>query len=155
MTGSKKEKYPVGLQVPELEEEVTGLAMLAAMSNVCGPEPRSLNKAKKSPDWPQWKEVMDEELAALEAHYTWEVVDKPKNVNIIGCRWTFVVKKDAAGNIIRYKARLVAQGFSQVQGIDFFDTYAPVAKMATIQTVLALAVRYDHEIHQVDVKNTF
>ena len=130
-TGYDKEKFPTGLQVPELEE-VTRLAMLATMSNACGLEPRSLNEAKKSPDWPRWKEAMDEELAALEAHNTWEVVDKLKNINIVGCHWTFVVKKDAAGNIIRYKARLVTQGFSQVQGINFFDTYAPIAKMATI-----------------------
>jgi hypothetical protein len=153
-TGSDKEKFPTGLQVPELEE-VTGLAMLAAMSNACGLEPRSLNEAKKSPDWPRWKEAMDEELVALEAHHTWEVVNKPKNVNIVGCQWTFIVKKDAARNIVRYKARLVTQGFLQVQGINFFDTYVPVAKMATIRMVLALAARYDHKIHQVDVKNAF
>jgi hypothetical protein len=153
--GSDKEKFPTGLQVPELEEEVTGLAMLAAMSNACGLKPRSLNEAKKSTDWPRWKEAMDEELVALEAHNTWEVVDKLKNINIVGCRWTFIIKKDAAGNIIRYKVRLVAQGFSQVQGIDFFDTYTPIAKMATIRMVLALAACYDHEIHQVDIKNAF
>ena len=129
--------------------------MLAAMSNACGLEPRSLNEAKRSPDWPRWKEAMDEELVALEAHYTWEIVNKLNNMNIIGCCWTFVVKKDAAGNITRYKARLVAQGFSQIQGINFFDTYTPITKMATIQMVLALAARYDHKIHQVVVKNAF
>ena len=106
--GYDKEKFPTGLQVPELEEEVTGLAMLAAMSNACGLEPRSLNVAKKSPDWPWWKEAMDEELAVLEAHNTWEMVNKPKNINIVRCHWTFVIKKDTARNIIRYKARLVA-----------------------------------------------
>jgi hypothetical protein len=141
--------------VPELGKEVTGLVMLAAMSNACGLEPQSLNEAMKSPDWPRWKEAMDEELGALEAHKTWDIVDKPRNTNIVGCRWTFVMKKDAAGNIVRYKACLVAQGFSQVEGVDFFDTYAPVAKMATIQSVLALAARYNHEIHQVDIKNAF
>ena len=153
-TGSK-ERFPKGLQVPEIEEEITGLAMLARMSEACGLEPRSLNEAMKSPDWPRWKEAMDEELEALKAYKSWEVVDTPKGVNIVGCRWTFVVKCDATGNIVRYKARLVAQGFSQVQGVGFFDTYAPVAKMATIRTVLALATRYDHEIHQVDIKNAF
>ena len=66
-----------------------------------------------------------------------------------------MLKKDSSGNIVRYKARLVAQGFSQVPGVDFFDTYAPVAKMATIRTVLAFAARHDYEIHQVDIKNAF
>jgi hypothetical protein len=83
------------------------------------------------------------------------LVDAPKGSNIIGCRWVYAIKRDAAGNIVRYKARLVAQGFSQVSGVDFFDTYAPVAKMASIRTVLALSAQYDYEIHQVDIKNAF
>jgi hypothetical protein len=125
------------------------------MSEANGLEPRTHIEAMKSPDWLRWKEAMDEEMGALEAHKTWEVVDMPKGVNIVGSRWTFVLKRDASGSIVCYKARLVAQGFLQVQGVDFFDTYAPVAKMATIRTVLALAARHDHEIHQVDVKNAF
>ena len=98
---------------------------------------------------------MDEEMEVLKMHKTWEVVDTPKGVNIVGCQWTYVVKWDVLGNIAQYKARLVAQGFSQVQGVNFFNTYAPVAKMATIQTVLALATHHNHEIHQVDIKNVF
>ena len=98
---------------------------------------------------------MEEELSALQAYKTWEIVDAPKNTNIVGCRWTFVLKRDSSGNITQYKARLVAQGFSQVPGVDFFDTYAPVAKMATIRTTLAFAARCDYEIHQVDIKNAF
>jgi hypothetical protein len=66
-----------------------------------------------------------------------------------------MLKKDLSGNITCYKACLVAQGFSQVPGIDFFDTYAPVAKMATIRTVLAFAARCDYKIHQVNIKNAF
>jgi len=154
VTGSD-EKFPTGLQVPELEEPISGLAMATAMGEASGLEPRSLAEAKKRPDWLRWKEAMDEELVALQAHKTWEIIDAPKGSNIVGCRWVYAVKKDAAGNVVRYKARLVAQGFSQVPGVDFFDTYAPVAKMATIRTVLALAARYDHEIHQVDIKNAF
>ena len=122
-----------------MDEEITGLVMLAAMSNTCGFEPQSLKEAMKSPDWLRWKEAMDEELGALKVHKTWDVADKPENTNIVGCRWTFVVKKDTAGNTIQDKACLVTQGFSQVQGVNFFDAYAPVAKMATIRSVLALA----------------
>ena len=58
---------------------------------------------------------------------TWEVVDAPNNVNIIGSKWVFRAKKDAAGNVVRYKARIVAQGFSQVPGVDYFNMFAPVA----------------------------
>ena len=66
-----------------------------------------------------------------------------------------MLKKDLSSNITRYKACLVMQGFSQVPGIDFFDTYAPVAKMATIRTVLAFAAGHNYKIHQVDIKNAF
>jgi hypothetical protein len=74
---------------------------------------------------------------------------------VVGCRWVYALKRDAAGNIIRYKACLVAQGFSQVPGVDFFDTYAPVAKLALIRTALAYGAQRDYEIHQVDVKNAY
>jgi len=71
------------------------------------------------------------------------------------CKWVFKVKKDATGNIKQYKARLVAQGYTQVPGVNYFDTFAPVAKLASIRTVLALAARHDWEIHQVDVKSAY
>ena len=63
-----------------------------------------------------------------------------------------MLKKDSSSNIIHYKAQLVTQGFSQVPGVDFFDTYALVTKMVTIRTVLAFAARHDYEIHQVNIK---
>ena len=119
-------------------EEISGLAMSVKMDEVSGLLLSSLNKAMRSPDWPCWKEAMEEEKEALEVHRTWRVVDMPKGSNVVGCRWVFAIKCDVAGNIICYKARLVAQGVYQVSGVDFFDTYAPVAKMASIQTVLAL-----------------
>lgn len=65
--------------------------------------------------------------------------DPPAGANIVGSKWVYHAKKDAAGNIIHYKARLVAQGFSQVPGVDYFDTFAPVAKLASIRAVLAMA----------------
>jgi hypothetical protein len=138
-TGSEHEKIPKGMHIRVLNEEISGLAMLTTMGTEGGLEPRNLAEAKRGPDWLRWKEGMEEELSALQEYKTWEIVDDPKNVNIVGCRWTYVLKKDSSGNITRYKACLVMQGFSQVLGIDFFDTYAPVAKMATIRTVLAFA----------------
>jgi hypothetical protein len=64
-------------------------------------------------------------------------------------------QKGHVWTVIRYKARLVAQGFSQVEGVDYFDTYAPVAKLASIRTILALAARNDLELHQVDIKGAY
>ena len=70
-------------------------------------------------------------------------------------KWVFKVKKDATRKVIRYKARLVAQGFSQVLGVDYFDTFTPVACLTLIQTVLAFAVSEDLEIGQIDIKGTY
>ena len=118
-------------------------------------EPTSLAEAKHRPDWPQWEQGICEELATLEKAGTWELVDPPAGMNIVRSKWVFHAKKDAAGNVVRYKARLVAQGFSQVPSVDYFDTYAPVAKLTSICTVLALAAHLDLELHQIDIKGAY
>ena len=158
----EKGKLPKGMQKPSeeiemtgVEEEIDAIAMAAQMGEVGGYEPASLAEAMCSPGWPYWKEAMAEEIKALQDHKTWRIDKPPKDANIVGCRWVYHLKRDAAGNIARYKARLVAQGFSQVPGVDFNETYAPVAKMASIRTILALAADLDYEIHQVDVKNAY
>ena len=91
----------------------------------------------------------------LKATGTWVEEDAPAGANVVGCKWVFKIKRDANGHIVRRKARLVAQGFSQVEGVDYFDTYAPVAKLASTHTVLALAARHDFELHQVDIKGAY
>ena len=83
------------------------------------------------------------------------MVDVPKDVNVVGSKWVFKPKKDASGSVIRYKARLVAQGFSQVPGVDYFDMFAPVARLASICTVLAFAAAEDYETGQIDVKSAY
>ena len=118
-------------------------------------EPTSLADAMRRPDWPQWEAGILEELATLRTAGTWELADPPAGVNVVGSKWVFRAKKDAAGNIVRYKARLVAQGFSQIPGVDYFDTYAPVANLASIRTVLALAAQLDLELHQIDIKGAY
>jgi hypothetical protein len=139
----------------ELVEEIPGIAMAAKMAEAHGLEPRNLAEAKKSPDWPRWQEAMEIERNVLEKFGTWRLEKPPPNANIVGCRWTFVIKRDAAGAIARYRARLVAQGFSQIEGVDFFETYAPVAKMASMRVLFAMAARHDFEIHQIDVKGAY
>jgi len=91
----------------------------------------------------------------LEDAGTWELVDLPAGANLVGSKWVFWVKKDAAGQVIRFKACLVAQGFSQVPGVDYFNTFAPVAKLASIRTVLTMAAKLDFELHQIDIKNAY
>jgi len=130
-------------------------AMVAEMSEAEGLEPCSLAEAKRGLDWLFWEKVILEELRMLEEAGTWELVDLPAGANLVRSKWVFCVKKDASGQVVRFKVHLVAQGFSQVPGVDYFDTFAPVAKLALIRTVLAMATKLDFELHQIDIKSAY
>lgn len=84
-----------------------------------------------------------EEMNALKENKTWEVVKTPEGRKIIGCKWIFSIKVGVDGTIERHKARLVAQGYSQTYGIDYEETFAPVAKLNSIRVLLSLAANLD------------
>lgn len=107
-------------------------------------EPTTYDVASKHPCW---VDAMNTELKALEQNHTWSIVEKPAGINPIGCKWVYKVKRKADGSLERYKARLVAKGYTQTEGIDFFDTFSPVAKMATVRTLIAVAAIKDWHIH--------
>lgn len=86
---------------------------------------------------------------------TWELTELPENKVPLGSKWLYKTKLNADGSIDKYKARLVAKDYSQKEGIDYEDTFAPVAKMNTIRIMIALATKYDWNLHQLDVKSTF
>ena len=92
-------------------------------------EPRNFEEARKCP---KWITAMDNELGALRRAKTWEFQDLPKGKKTIGCRWVFKVKTKSDGSLERYKARLVANGYSQEYVIDYEETFAPIARMVTV-----------------------
>ena len=140
-----------------LLEDFLGLeyAFVAETANAEVLEPHMLAEAKHRPDWPLWEKVIEEELAMLKATGTWKLEEAPPGANIIGSKLVFKAKKDTAGNVICYKARLVAQGFSQIGGIDYDDTYAPVACLTSSHMIIAMANCLDLELHQVDIKGAY
>jgi len=104
---------------------------------------------------PEWKKAINEEVNALVKNGTWEITKLPYGKNLIGYKWIFTVKIKADSSIERYNARLVGKGFTQTYGIDYEETFAPVAKLNTIRILLSLAVNLDWPLHQLDVKNVF
>ena len=104
---------------------------------------------------PRWKAVMIEEMKSLQKNETWELVDRPPRKKPVGCWWVYTVKHKADGTIECFKARLAAKGYTQTYGIDYTDTFAPIAKINTVRVLLSLAMNLDWPLQQFDVKNTF
>lgn len=115
-------------------------------------EPTHYHEAARDTNW---KEAMNKEIEALENNGTWKIVQLPNGKKPIGCKWIYKVKYKADGTIERYKARLVAQGFTQVEGVDYHETYAPVAKMTSVRCLLTVALAKNWSIEQLDVNNAF
>ena len=102
-----------------------------------------------------WKGAMDEEITALLQNDTWDIVDLPEGKKTVSCRWVYTLKCKSDGSLDRYKARLVARGYTQTFGIDYIETFAPVAKINTIRILISLAVNFDWPLNQYDIKNAF
>ncbi|PKU59400.1 Retrovirus-related Pol polyprotein from transposon TNT 1-94 [Dendrobium catenatum] len=114
--------------------------------------PTSFTQAVQSSTW---RKAMSLEFDALQKQGTWMLVPFSPTQNILGCKWIFKTKLNSDGSIARHKARLVAQGFNQEFGLDFHDTFSPVAKFPTIRIFLTIAVHYNWTVLQLDVSNAF
>nr|GEW86901.1 zinc finger, CCHC-type [Tanacetum cinerariifolium] len=99
--------------------------------------------------------AIDDEIGSIMENNTWVLSDLQPGCKPLGCKWIFKRKMKVDGTFDKFKARLVIQGFRQKEGIDYFDTYAPVARITTIRLLLALAAIHNLVIHQMDVKTTF
>jgi hypothetical protein len=103
----------------------------------------------------EWADAMIEEYQSIMKNEVWEIVPKPKNKDVVSSRWLFKIKHAVDGSIEKYKARFVAHGFSQKEGIEYEETFALVAIYTSIRTIIALAAKMKWKLHQMDVKTTF
>jgi hypothetical protein len=117
--------------------------------------PKTIVEAFASPNADDWKEGVRSEIDSILSNGTWELVDRPYDCKPVGCKWVFKNKLRPDGTINLYKAKLVAKGYTQKEGEDFFDTYSPVAILTTIHVLLSLAISHGLLVHQMDVKTTF
>ncbi|KAA8517060.1 hypothetical protein F0562_017122 [Nyssa sinensis] len=113
-------------------------------------EPHSYREASADP---LWQKAMSDELEALTKTHTWDLVDLPPGKSAVGCKWVYKIKTRSDGSVERYKARLVAKGFSQEYGIDYEETFAPVARLTSVRSLLAIAAVRHWQLFQMDVKN--
>ena len=127
----------------------------ALVVNSVGDMPTSFKSAMESSDASKWKEACDSEFESLKKNKTWDLVPLPPGRKAITSKWVFKVKETVEGLIERHKARLVAKGFLQKYGIDFEETFAPVAKFTSIRIILGIAAQYSLVLHQMDVKTAF
>jgi len=148
--GSKnKIKNIIPHQMVTRSKQINQQVMVAAL------DPQSYDEAINRSDSDEWKQAMMEEIQALAKNETWILVDLPKDRHLITSKWVFKSKTDSNGVLERRKARLVARGFSQTQGVDFFETFSPVVRYESVRCVLALAASQKMVIRQFDVKTAF
>ncbi|XP_035215308.1 uncharacterized protein LOC118188897 [Stegodyphus dumicola] len=98
---------------------------------------------------------MEKELENLKRNETWDIVPRPEGRKVVKCKWVFKRKLNKDGQVERYKARLVARGYTQVEGIDYKETFSPVIKTKSIRTLLAFSVEQDCQVHQQDITSAY
>lgn len=116
--------------------------------------PKTAEEALSGSQVEEWRDAMLEELPNMEAQSTWEIVKRQRECYVIGSRWVFAVKK-VDGKVVRFKARLVAQGFRQMYGIDYQETFSPVVQRKTLRILMAIAIENDWEMVHLDVVGAY
>ena len=122
------------------------------VADVC--EPTTVEEALTGPDKDKWKNAMDAEYESITSNNVWDLVELPKDGKV-DCKWIFKCKLGDNGLVEWYKARLVAQGYSQRPGVDCEDTFSPVVRFESVRAVIALSVKYNLKLYQMDVTTAF
>ena len=120
--------------------------LITATAQNASNDSKTVGEAHSCPDWTSWKAAMDKEINTLKKAGTWSTVSCPTSKNIIGLKWVFRTKHKDDSTIDKLKARLVAHSFTQIFDVDYFDTYSPVTKMASVRTILAMAAHFNWDI---------
>jgi hypothetical protein len=155
---NQKEKEPEQKLIAEetADPDRGQIAAHLAYQAAYGPyTPETYVEAIRSPQADEWMKAMQEELDMLGARETWVKEKLPSGQKEVGCRWVFLIKFDAEGNITHYKARLVAQGFSQKPGVDFYDTFSPTANQATLNVLWHISASFRWYRAQDNVTGAF
>ncbi|KAG8496998.1 hypothetical protein CXB51_008222 [Gossypium anomalum] len=147
-------------QIPqEIEEQVTAVEtqiLCRSLRECHAPERYGfLITTVTSLDSEKWLEAMRSEMDSMYENQVWTLIDPPEWVKLIGCKWVFKNKTDLDGNVQTYKGRLVTKGFRQIYGVDYDETFSPVAMFKSIRILLAIDAFHDYEIWQMDVKTAF
>jgi hypothetical protein len=125
---------------------------VALMSNISDAEPSSFEEADKLQ---VWKDAMLEEYRSILKNDVWDIVPRPKDKSMVSSKWIYKIKHATDGSVEKFKERFVARGFTQKEGINYEETFAPVARYTSIRTIIALTSVLGWKLHQMDVKTTF
>jgi hypothetical protein len=125
---------------------------MALMCDLLEKEPTCFEEAIQKKEW---ADAMTEEYQSIIRNDVWEIIPRPKSKDVVSSKWLFKIKHVDDGSIEKYKARFVTRGFSQKEGIDYEEKFAPVARYTSIRTIIALAAKMKWKLHQMDVKTAF
>jgi hypothetical protein len=140
----------------DISDPIEEAAMMASAAKLDIRIPTTYKEAVNDPDYgKQWRAAIDFEVGQLLTNNTWEEKTPPPGVNLISSKWVFTLKFFPDGSLERFKARLVARGFTQQYGVDYTETFAPTVRMATLRTFFEIVACENLECRQYDIKNAF
>ncbi|CAJ2652309.1 unnamed protein product [Trifolium pratense] len=150
-----QKNHPLDLVIGNPNQGITTRRSKEAISNSCFISKMEPKNVKEALTDEYWINAMQEELTQFKRSEVWDLVPRPDGINVIGTKWVYKNKTDENGDITRNKARLVAQGYTQIEGVDFDETFAPVACLESIRLFLAVACILKFKLYQMDVKSAF